>query len=149
MVSTRKECFVCRTPIASSDPSKQFERNGRVIVVHEECLGLLGELVRASLQEQGAPVLPVDSSAMSALPAVSKATTSEIDAIAAALDWAAGHHPLRGLTAKEVDKLFDDHYRWKLSNPSARLGELVEKGLASRQREEKEFRYFAPQKKAG
>ncbi len=50
-MSGERVCFVCQTRIADNETTRRFEREERTITVHLECLQLLGDLLKASLED--------------------------------------------------------------------------------------------------
>lgn len=129
-----------------TDISHEFEKHGRTIVVHEECIELFEEFV-VFVNQRGRPTQPPVSQGIvpdyTSLPIIQRDKDTEPNAIMKLLQWASKHHPKKGLLPKEIDSLFSDQYRWILSNSSARLGELLEQGKIRRVREGRTFRYFS------
>lgn len=129
-----------------TDISHEFEKQGRTLVVHQECIELFERFVdfvnqteKPNQSSKSHDILPD----LTNLPSIQKEKDTEWDAIMKLLQWALKHHPKKGLLPKEIDYLFSEQYRWRLSNVSARLGELLEQGKINRVREGRTFRYFS------
>jgi len=146
-MSEKETCYVCRRVIDKEEAVRKVEQQMTAITVHTDCLRLFGELVRLSLQSTEPTISPPSQPAFTALPTLDKRTDSEQEAMMKVLQWAAKHQPERGMTPNEIDAMFREHYRWELSNASARLGELLEKGRIRRIREGKLYRYHSVDKK--
>lgn len=129
--------------IKQDDRVKRISGNNKTVELHQDCFGLFSELVREGLREKPTTIDVISASAIAALPLIKKRQITEYDAIVKVLEWASENHPLRGLTPKEVETLFKDQFRWKLTNVYSRLGELVDRGRIRRIREKRGYRYFA------
>lgn len=141
---TKKEfCFVCNQVIKPGEIVTDYSVENRTVIIHNECLDLLGLIIHDILQKEVIKKQISESSDISTLPPIQKGVDSEREAILRVLKWAAKHHPRSGLTPKELNQIFEDNFRWKLSNPSARLGELVERNQIRRKRDNKTYRYFS------
>jgi hypothetical protein len=99
-------------------------------------------LLRFALQDEGLGELSDEKPDYATLPSIKRTEQTEREAILTLLQWAAQHHPKGGLLPREVEDVLKDHYRWELSNASARLGELLEQGQVRRSREGRAYRYF-------
>lgn len=135
-------CYVCHQVLEEHSEILEIGEGNRRIVLHKECLALFAELVRSCLGAEDTQHI-VQEGDYSQLPSINKESDSEPDAIKKLLRWARRHHPQHGLTPKDVGEILKDRYRWKISNPSARLGLLLEQGFARREKEGRTYRYYS------
>ena len=141
-MSEEEACYVCKKEFRENDELLHFGKGARSITIHKQCLSLFAELVKASLQLAQPTESILSQPDFSMLPSIRRESVSESDAIIEVLRWAAEYHPMGGLTPNEIETIFREQFRWQISNASARLGGLLERGRVRRIREGKAYRYF-------
>lgn len=142
-LSEENRCIICHKILQSKEKVKKYSREGKVLSVHQNCLKIFGAIVRDSLQEGVIEEKVLGQPDYSKLPQIRKGIDSGYEAIVKLLEWARRNHPKSGLTPSEVSQIFEDNFRWKITNASARLGELVERNQARRRKDDGTYRYYS------
>lgn len=139
---TRDRCFICHQQLEEDDAATTLEEDGSELTVHVECVNQFRIFLRYALQDKELGKSYEGEPDYATLPSIQKTEHTEHEAIMEVLQWAAKNHSKGGLLPRNIEDLLKEHYRWEISNASARLGDLLEQGKVRRSREGRAYRYF-------